>query len=133
MSAAARRRRAGAAVSRRIAPWQAAVLDALLIGVFAAIGRASHGEGEPVLGAAVTAWPFLVGATAGWALVRLRSGRWPLSLGPGIPVWACTVLVGMLLRALTSQGTAFSFVLVAALSLGVLLLGWRALLTGLRG
>lgn len=105
----------------------AAVLDAVLIVVFAAVGRASHAEDNPVIGAAATAVPFLIGAAAGWALVRWRSGRWPISFGTGIPVWFCTLAVGMLLRALTGAGTAVSFIVVAGLILALLLLGWRQL------
>jgi hypothetical protein len=41
-------------------------------------------------------------------------------------VWLCTVVVGMLLRKLTSAGTAPSFIVVASLSTALLLLGWRA-------
>ena len=41
-------------------PW-APVIDAALVIVFAALGRASHAEQNPVVGALATAWPFLVG------------------------------------------------------------------------
>lgn len=105
-------------------PW-AALIDVAAVVGFAALGRASHAEDNPVLGALSTAWPFLIGLALGWAMVRWRSRRWPLTLGPGIPVWLGTVAVGMVLRALTGQGTAFSFVLVATLVTGALLLGWR--------
>ncbi len=105
----------------------AAVLDVVMILVFAAVGRTSHAETNPVLGVLATAWPFLVGAGAGWALVHWRSHRWPTRVGTGIPVWVCSVFLGMVLRAVTGSGTAFSFVLVATLVLGLLLLGWRVL------
>jgi len=39
----------------------------------------------------------------------------------------------MLLRAVTGQGTALAFVLVASVVLAVLLLGWRALAARVRG
>jgi len=107
--------------------WTAAALDILLVLAFAAVGRASHDETSPVIGVLSTAWPFLVGAAVGWALVRARSRRWPTRVGPGIPVVVCAVLVGMLLRVVTGSGTAFSFVVVASVVLAVLLLGWRAL------
>jgi hypothetical protein len=38
----------------------------------------------------------------------------------------------MLLRKATSAGTAFSFVVVASLSLAILLLGWRLASAALR-
>lgn len=81
-----------------------------------------------MIGALGTAWPFLLGLAAGWALVRWRSGRWPLTVGNGIPVWVCTLVVGMLLRAATGQGTALSFILVAATVLAAFLIGSRWLL-----
>mgnify|MGYP001160674724 FL=1 len=108
-------------------PW-APLLDAALVVVFAGLGRASHAEDNALVGALGTAWPFLVGLGAGWALVRWRSGRWPLAFGNGIPVWLCTLVVGMLLRAATGQGTAPSFVLVAATVLALFLIGSRWLL-----
>ena len=71
-----------------------------------------------------TAWPFLTGTAAGWLLAR--GWRRPVSLAPtGLTVWVCTVVVGMLLRKLTAQGTATSFIVVASVTTAVLLLGWR--------
>ena len=113
------------AVLRR--PPVAFAVDVLLVLVFAAVGRASHDEANPVLGALVTAWPFLVGTVVGWAVVRLLRKAWPLEVGPGLTVWFATVLIGMVLRQATGQGTAAGFVLVAALVLGLCLVGWRAL------
>lgn len=113
------------AVLRR--PLVAFLLDVLLVIVFAAAGRASHDEANPLLGALLTAWPFLVGTVVGWTVVRLLRKAWPLEVGPGITVWFATVLIGMVLRQSTGQGTAASFVLVAALVLGLFLVGWRAL------
>ena len=115
------------AVLRR--PPVAFALDVLLVLVFAAVGRASHDEANPVVGALVTAWPFLVGTAVGWAVVRVLRKAWPLEVGPGITVWFATVLIGMVLRQSTGQGTAVSFVLVAALVLALFLVGWRALVT----
>ena len=42
-------------------------------------------------------------------------------------VWVATVVIGMLLRKLTGQGTAVSFIVVASLTTVALLLGWRAI------
>jgi hypothetical protein len=44
-----------------------------------------------------------------------------------VAVWLCTVIVGMLLRKVTSAGVAGSFIVVAATVTGLLLLGWRAI------
>ena len=116
---------AAVAVLRR--PPVAFALDVLLVLAFAAVGRASHDEANPLLGVLLTAWPFLVGTVVGWTVVRLLRKAWPLEVGPGITVWFATVLIGMVLRQSTGQGTAASFVLVAALVLGLFLVGWRAL------
>ncbi|MFE7844090.1 DUF3054 domain-containing protein [Microbacterium sp. NPDC057407] len=98
-------------------------VDAALVLVFAVIGRASHGE-NVVDGLWATAWPFLTALVAGW----LVAVAWRAPFAPvrtGLPVWAVTVAVGMLLRALSGQGTAVAFVVVAALTLLVFLVGWR--------
>lgn len=108
-------------------PLMALVLDIVLVVVFAAIGRASHAEANPVTGALLTAWPFLVGLLVGWTTVRVLRKGWPVEVGPGITIWFSTVVVGMLLRLATGQGTALPFVGVAALTLAVFLIGWRAL------
>ncbi|MFF5263260.1 DUF3054 domain-containing protein [Actinomadura viridis] len=99
-------------------------LDVGLVLVFVAIGRASHEEGASLAGFAGTAWPFLVGLAAGWGVTR--AWRRPEVLVPsGVGIWAATVVVGMLLRAVSGQGTAFAFVVVATSFLAAVLLGWR--------
>ncbi|WP_411742425.1 DUF3054 domain-containing protein [Rhodococcus sp. IEGM 1330] len=111
-------------------PAVAAVLDLLMIVLFAAIGRRSHAEATALSGLVSTAWPFVVGAAIGWviafALYRNKFDAF-LIVPTGVVVWVMTVAVGMVLRALTGQGTAGSFIIVATLSTAVLLLGWRAL------
>ncbi|HNA51887.1 MAG: DUF3054 domain-containing protein [Mycobacterium sp.] len=102
----------------------AAAIDVLAVLVFCAVGRRSHAEGVTVAGVIGTAWPFLTGTLTGWLLSRawLR----PTALSPtGLTVWIATVAVGMALRALTGQGVAVSFVVVASTVTALLLLGWR--------
>ncbi len=53
---------------------------------------------------------------------------WPT----GVIVWLSTLIGGMLLRAVSGQGTAFSFILVATTALALFLLGWRAAMKALR-
>jgi hypothetical protein len=103
----------------------ALIADAVLVLVFVLIGRASHDE-NPVLGALVTYWPFLVALLAGWALARAWQN--PLAvLRGGVPIWVSTVALGMLLRVLSGQGVQWSFVIVTSVVLAVFLLGWRAI------
>ena len=99
--------------------------DAILVLVFVLIGRASHDE-NPVLGALTTYWPFLVALGAGW--IASLGWRAPLSIvRTGLPVWAITVALGMVLRVVAGQGVQLSFVIVTSIVLAVFLLGWRAI------
>lgn len=102
--------------------------DVVLVVIFAAIGRASHGEeviGPDGLGLAQTTWPFLVALLVGWLTMRLW--RFPLAiLNAGVAVWLYTVIGGMLLRALSGQGVQTAFVIVASIVLALFLVGWRA-------
>ncbi|HEY2766503.1 MAG TPA: DUF3054 domain-containing protein [Pseudonocardiaceae bacterium] len=98
--------------------------DVLAVLVFAAIGRRSHAEGSDLLALLATAGPFLVGLAGGWALAR--AWRAPLALRTGLLVWPVTVIVGLAVRTGFTGRLPVSFVLVVVLSLGVLLLGWRA-------
>lgn len=113
----------------------ALVLDAVLVTVFAVIGRSSHAEGLDAAGVWGTAWPFLAGLAIGWVVARAwrhPSAPWPT----GVIVWAVTLIVGMLLRVAVGQGVQVAFVIVAAVTLAILLIGWRgvaALVTRLTG
>ncbi|HKU11479.1 MAG TPA: DUF3054 domain-containing protein [Sinomonas sp.] len=111
--------------SRVLTAVLALVGDAVVVLVFAAMGRGFHGEANPVLGVLSTAWPFLAGAALGWALPVVR--RRPLALWPsGVSVWLGAYVVGMLLRAVTGQGLAVTFLVVALCFLGLFIVGWRA-------
>jgi hypothetical protein len=104
---------------------RAGVLDAALVVVFVLIGRVSHGEDLAPSGVLGTAWPFLAGGIVGWILAR--AWRTPSRVVPtGLIVWGVTVVVGMVLRALTGEGVVVPFVITTAIILGILMLGWRA-------
>lgn len=122
---------------RKLLPF---VADALLVVVFCAIGRRSHDEAV-LAGLLRTLWPFAAGLAAGWVVAAALGSRasdgaarfdatalWPT----GVVVWACTLAGGMLLRVVSGQGTAVSFVLVAGVVLAVFLLGWRAVYKAVR-
>ena len=107
----------------------ALLLDIVLVIVFAAIGRATHdGDvlGPGASGLATTAWPFLVGLLLGWG-VSLGWRRPTAPLRTGLPVWAVTLVAGMLFRTLSGQGVAVAFVIVAGITLLLFLVGWRAI------
>ncbi|WP_141808198.1 DUF3054 domain-containing protein [Nocardia bhagyanarayanae] len=117
---------------KRLAPVAA---DAVLVILFCVIGRRSHDEAV-IAGLLKTLWPFAIGLAIGWVLALAVAGRagrfdgtvlWPT----GILVWLSTLIGGMVLRAISGQGTAVSFVLVAGTVLAFFLLGWRAAIRAL--
>lgn len=110
----------------------ALVLDAVLVLVFAVIGRASHDE-DPG-GFLLTAWPFIVALLVGHFVAALLPGRprRPWSLAWGAVVWAVTVVGGLLLRVASGDTAQVAFIIVATLVLGVFLIGWRAVAALLR-
>lgn len=105
----------------------ALILDAVLVLIFAAIGRASHDE-DPA-GFLLTAWPFVIALLVGHAIAALLPARprRPWSLLWGAVVWVVTVAGGMVLRVVGGDTAQVPFIVVATIVLGVFLLGWRAL------
>jgi hypothetical protein len=106
-------------------------LDIVMVLVFALIGRSSHGEADSPAGVLVTAWPFIAATVLG-SLIALgvwhrHAWRKPYGWRTGGIVWGTTLVLGMLLRLATGGTAAWPFWIVAAISLGVLLLGWRLL------
>lgn len=107
--------------------WSALAADVICIAVFAVVGRSSHGETTDLLGVAHTAWPFLAGYLV--ALALSRGWRHPVSRWTGLVLWAVTVLGGMVLRSVSGAGIQLSFVVVTAIVLAAMLLGWRGVFT----
>ncbi|MCX6521203.1 MAG: DUF3054 domain-containing protein [Actinobacteria bacterium] len=105
---------------------RAAAFDVVAVIVFVAAGRRSHDEGgNALVETAKVAAPFLLALGVGW--LALRAWRRPEALRTGAGVWLVTVGLGLLLRrTVFDRGTAASFVIVATLVTGALLLGWRA-------
>ncbi len=111
----------------------AAVCDVVAVLVFVALGRRSHEEGGNVVtGALSVAAPFLIALAVGWAAAR--AWRAPMAWRTALVVWPLTVAVGMVLRRFVfDRSTATSFIVVATLATGVLLLGWRLVARRIRG
>jgi hypothetical protein len=112
----------------------AAGADVLAVLVFAAVGRSSHAAVVDAYEVLITAAPFLLGLLVGWLVVR--AWRAPLGLLVGAAVWAGVVVVGLGVRAAFTHRLPLTFVLVAAVSLALFLLSWRAvarLIAGSRG
>jgi hypothetical protein len=102
----------------------AAGADLVAVLVFVAIGRRSHAEVTDAFGVLTTAAPFLLGLVIGWLVGR--AWRAPLRLPVGMAVWVGTTVIGLGLRAVFTHRLPVTFVLIAASSLALLLLGWRA-------
>ncbi len=103
----------------------APLIDALCILVFVLLGRRNHDEGEAASGVLKTAAPFLIGAAVAW-VASATLWRPPTSLRLGGTIWAGTLVIGMVLRRTAfDKGTAVSFIVVATIFLGLLLMGWR--------
>jgi Protein of unknown function (DUF3054) len=110
--------------------WLAVALDCCCVLAFVIIGRASHVRGETLAGIASTAWPFLAGLAGGWLAAAGLAGAWrqPFRLWPaGVGAWLGTVILGMVFRVVSGQGTSLAFIGVALAFLGLFLLGWRLL------
>jgi hypothetical protein len=102
----------------------AVVVDAALIILFAALGRRTHDEGSAVGGTLTVAAPFIIGYVIAAAALRLR--RAPFSVRRAAPVWAAGITLGMVLRGTVfDRGLAPAFVVVAFVTTGTLILGWR--------
>lgn len=95
-------------------------VDLLLVCVFAVVGRLSHYGTLTAGGWWTTAWPFLAGTLLAWAALA-ATRRPPAAITSGLVVWAGALVGGMVLRQASGQGTATSFVVVATLVLGALL------------
>ena len=107
-------------------------LDVVSIVVFAAIGRRSHDESRGLGAVLSTAAPFLLALIVGWGATTLLASRRPqlrdgAAVDAGVSIWIVTVTLGLLSRrVLWDRGTAFAFVVVAALVLGAFIVGRRA-------
>ena len=117
-------------MNRHVRVMMATDLDVLAVVVFVLAGRRTHDEGLTVAGVAGVAAPFLIALAVGW--VVLRAWRRPFDPAIGLGLAVITVALGMVLRNLAwDRGTATSFVIVAAIMVGGLLVAWRALATAL--
>jgi len=100
------------------------LFDLLSVLIFVAIGRHAHNHGLTWKGMFSTIWPFGVGLLAGWIYLRL-SKRSAASMRSGFAVVLFTVVIGMILRVISGQGTAVTFIVVALVFLSLFLVGWR--------
>ena len=105
--------------------------DSLVVVIFVVIGHINHHHGLAPTAITSTLWPVAVGVLGGVlsVMARRESGFSPRS---GIAVSLITVTIGMVLRVLAGQGTAFAFVVVAVAFLGASMIGWRVIVRFVR-
>jgi hypothetical protein len=108
----------------------AAVADVLAVLVFAAVGRGSHAEALDAAGLSGTAAPFVAGLLVGW--LAGRAWRAPTRMRTGAVVWVGATVIGLALRAALTHRLPPTFVLITAVSLAVLLFGWRGITFAVR-
>lgn len=111
--------------ARTVVAW---VVDVIVVAVFVLVGRRSHGE--DLIGFVTTFLPFFAGMQTGWLLRGGAAASAPLR--SGLPIWGATVVLGLVLRVLTGDTAAPSFVVVTTVLLGILLIGWRATVVAVR-
>lgn len=109
-----------------------AIIDLVLVVIFAIVGRASHGDSLDIAGIAQTAWPFLAACLLAWVVVSLLDDN---GYGPraALVVWLVTALAGLGLRIISGDTAQLAFVLVATLFLFCSLFGWRLVARLIRG
>lgn len=100
------------------------VADLVLVITFAALGRASHETEAFGPGLVMTAWPFVAALVIAWA--ASFAFQKPTALAPtGLIIWLVTVAGGLGIRVLSGDTAAVPFIIVAAITLALFLLGWR--------
>ncbi|MCQ9352685.1 DUF3054 domain-containing protein [Corynebacterium sp. 153RC1] len=100
------------------------VIDILAVLVFAILARMAHG-GLGVVEVLDTFWPFAVGTVLAWAVIRNRP---EVDLGSGVIAWLFTAVTGLVIWALRHAAVPhWSFIIVATVMSGLLLVGWRVI------
>jgi Protein of unknown function (DUF3054) len=115
-------------IAVRTTRWLGAIAaDVAAVLAFAVAGRNAHDESSGAGTVLTIAAPFLIGLLVGW-IISWRAGSAPTAPRTGVVVWVATVVIGLVLRRIVwDRGVAVSFVIVTAVVLGALLVGWRAL------
>ncbi|MFI5286491.1 MAG: DUF3054 domain-containing protein [Candidatus Dormibacteria bacterium] len=129
------RRRAAWYVRDAMRRWTARALaagvDAVCLGLFVALGRASHDISSGIAWYLTVLWPFLVG----WFVVALALGVYRSPLDRWVMLactWAAGCAIALGLRAaVTHRSTPVIFIIVTYIFIGLITFGWRLLVHGL--
>lgn len=105
--------------------------DVVAIAVFALFARIAHQTDDMPLnffGWLSTLWPFLVGVALSWVIIIAAKWNGDRIIPAGISAWIVTVVVGLGIWTVRhGEFPHWSFILVATISSGLLMLGWRAI------
>lgn len=105
--------------------------DIVAIALFALFARIAHQTDDMplnVIGWLSTWWPFLLGVLLSWALIAGLHLDGHRVFPAGLLTWVVTVVVGLGIWAFRNGDIPhWSFILVATIMSGLLLLGWRAI------
>lgn len=104
--------------------------DALAVLVFAILARLAHNtESDPFTLTNVlnTYWPFLIGSVGAGVVLMAMGRNLRLIVPSGLIVWVATVVVGLSIWGVRHGSVPhWSFILVATIMSGLVLLGWRS-------
>jgi hypothetical protein len=107
-----------------------AVVDALCLAVFVALGRESHDINSGITWYLTVLWPFLLG----WfvAALALRTyASWPARWSMLAATWVGGIAIALVLRAVvTKRDTPVAFIIVAYVFVGLATFGWRLVVRG---
>lgn len=105
------------------------IADVIAIAVFAFLARMAHqSESMPLTftGWLSTLWPFLLGVAVSWILIVACKWDGARPAPAGVTAWLVTAVVGLVIWGLRNGSVPhWSFILVATIMSGVLMLGWR--------
>lgn len=114
---------------RKISLW--ALIDVVVVLIFASAGRSTHETANTLTGIAHTAWPFLVGLVIGWFITKqwrhtlagspIALQIWPAAIMMSLVTWS----IGLALRSITGSTNGGGFPLVSFGFLVLILVGWR--------
>lgn len=117
--------------------FRAVVADVVAVFLFALLARVAHNTPDMPLsvgGWLETAWPFVCGTVLGWGLLVFNRQASDAELtSRGWIVWIATAATGLILWGLRHGALPhWSFILVATLMSGLLIMGWRLIWSKVR-
>ncbi len=105
-------------------------MDALAIALFALLARMAHQSEEmpfTFAGWLSTLWPFLLGVVLAWVVIAALKWDGVRIVPAGLSAWIITAVTGLAIWGLNNGSVPhWSFIIVASVMSGLLMLGWRA-------